>query len=840
MAKPRRRPHPKSRPTRRRPAYLILGIALAGVGALWALRFAHRRPELPIDDTLAAYQDGAGCGGLTIHNPLDETLFPPEFPPPTFRWEDASAESERWIAAVEFPDGGERVSALCSDKQWTPSDEQWEQIKGRSVQSWARVTVLGFHRSSPKTVLSAASIRIGTSRDEVGAPIFYREVNLPFIEAVKDPSRIRWRFGTVGSKEPPVVLEKLPVCGNCHSFSADGAVLGMDVDYANDKGSYVIDRVAEEMVLDKGKIITWSDYKREDGDLTFGMLSQVSPDGRYVVSTVKDRSVFVPKDDLAFSQLFFPFKGILVVYDRTKKSFRALPGADDPQFVQTNPAWSPDGRFIVFARSKAHRADHIKSLDKVLLTREECREFLEGERTFNFDLYRIPFHDGGGGAAEPLAGASGYGMSNYFPKYSPDGKWIVFCKAKTFMLLQPDSELYIIPASGGEARRLRCNTARMNSWHSWSPNGKWLVFSSKAHSAYTQLFLSHIGEDGVSSPAVVLSHFTAPDRAANIPEFVRAAPGAIRKIREQFVDEFSYLRTADDFFDRGYYDAAARFYTKVLEVNPRNADVHNNLGIILLAMNAPAAAESHFSQAVKLNPRFSKAYSNLGNALIQQRRLPEGIAALREALRIDPRLANAHLSLGVVLLNTGKTGESRAHLAEALRLQPDDASANGYYAQLLEREGEIEQAAVHYRRALERDPGSLPALVGLALARATSAQDALRNGAEAVQLATRACELSGHKDPRALDALAAAYAETGRFADAVATAQQALRLARAAGSDLDANAIGQRIEKYRQGLPWRAATSPVPRGKEEPAKEGGAPSAPRPAHPGPSTLNRQP
>ena len=106
-----------------------------------------------------------------------------------------------------------------------------------------------------------------------------------------------------------------------------------------------------------------------------------------------------------------------------------------------------------------------------------------------------------GGKAEPLAGASRNGRSNYFPKYSPDGKWIVFCQASNYMLLQPDSELYIIPAEGGEARRLKCNTARMNSWHSWSPNSRWLVFSSKANSPYTQLFLTHIDERGESSAA---------------------------------------------------------------------------------------------------------------------------------------------------------------------------------------------------------------------------------------------------------------------------------------------------------------------------------------------------
>ena len=93
-------------------------------------------------------------------------------------------------------------------------------------------------------------------------------------------------------------------------------------------------------------------------------------------------------------------------------------------------------------------------------------------RPFLFDLYRIPYNDGKGGSPEPLEGASNNGMSNYLAKYSPDGKWIVFCKAKSYMLLQPDSELYIIPAEGGKARRLRANTIRMNSWHSWSPNGK--------------------------------------------------------------------------------------------------------------------------------------------------------------------------------------------------------------------------------------------------------------------------------------------------------------------------------------------------------------------------------
>jgi Tol biopolymer transport system component len=114
-------------------------------------------------------------------------------------------------------------------------------------------------------------------------------------------------------------------------------------------------------------------------------------------------------------------------------------------------------------------------------------------------------------------------MSNYFPKHSPDGKWIVFCKAKTYMLLQPDSDLYIIPAAGGVARRLRYNTARMNSWHSWSSNSRWLVFSSKVNTAYTQLFLTHIDEDGNDAYRDCSSDSPRPDGPRTFG--VRGLPG---------------------------------------------------------------------------------------------------------------------------------------------------------------------------------------------------------------------------------------------------------------------------------------------------------------------------
>lgn len=772
-------------------------LVLLVLGVAW---FLVRTPPIHVERILAAYQKDAEPGGLKIQYPASGTLFPPEIIPPSFRWESPNPDVNLWVATIDFADGGQRLSALCSDTQWTPSDEEWSQIKRRSLDHEAQVTILGVNRARQETILAADRVSISTSPDEVGAPIFYREVALPFVEAVKNPAKhIRWRFGTISSAEqPPVVLENLPVCANCHSFSADGATLGMDVDYANDHGAYIVRPVEREMTLDKDQIITWSDFRREDRQRTFGLLSQVSPDGRYVISTVKDQSVFVPRPDLAFSQLFFPVQGILAVYDREAKKFFALPGADDRELVQSNPAWSPDGKYIVFARAKAHQLKRLRGHRGVLLSPEECPEFLQEGGTFQFDLYRIPFNGGRGGKAEPLAGASRNGMSNYFAKYSPDGRWIVFCQAKSFMLLQPDSQLHIIPAQGGEARRLRCNTARMNSWHSWSPNGKWLVFSSKANSAYTQLFLTHIDGAGHSTPPVVLRQFTAADRAANIPEFVHNRADAIRQMHAAFVNERSYLKAGGENAFRGEYDLAEQAFQKALEINPQSAAAYEAWGVALVHEKKFAEAADRLSKAIELQPKSKYAHYFLAQAMAGLRRTPEAIAHSREAVRLDPAYAEAHMQLGTLLVDARQLDDGKRHLAQAARLEPRNPQPRVFLGAALMREDKPEEAVLWFRRALEADANSLQSLVWLASLLGTSKYPQLRNSAEAIQFATKACELTQHRDPAALTALAEACAEAGRWKEALQAAETALRLAQATGNGRLAQDLEARVRQWRQ------------------------------------------
>jgi tetratricopeptide (TPR) repeat protein len=731
--------------------YLIAGICVTAIAAAIFVTILFDENPIQADEILARYRDDAEYESLTINYPPDETLFPPEIVPPIFRWDDNSG-SDLWLISISFQDNEGRINVLANESTWTPERQQWQSIKNRSHEKDAEVTILGVKRGISAKIISAGIIRIRTSEDEVGAPLFYREVNLPFVEAVKDPSLIRWRFGDISSpQQPPVVLENLPVCGNCHSFSERGEILAMDVDYANSKGSYVITHTAEEMVLATSDIITWNDYRKEDGEQTFGLLSQVSPDGRFVVSTVKDKSVFVPMPPLAFSQLFFPVKGILCTYDRQAGTFQSLPGADDPQYVQSNPSWSPDGKDIVFARTKAYDLKDTEGQGKVLLTREECREFTEEGKLFLFDLYRIPFNEGKGGKPKPIEGASNNGMSNFFAKYSPDGRWIVFCKAKSYMLLQPDSELYIIPSEGGEARRLQANTSRMNSWHSFSPNGKWLAFSSKAYSDYTQICLTHIDRQGNSSPAVLLEHFTAPDKAANIPEFVNVKAATIRKIREDFLNDYSFVRAGNEFFKAGDTDNAIGEYRHALELNPSNAEAHLRLGFLLYnAKKMYKEGMEHYNEALKANPNDPRIHHDLGMALLHQRQFDRAIEHISAALRGMPNgldkqynPVGMHFNLALAFSYAGRSYEAISHFSEVLRLDPNNAPA-------------------HYRLAM-------------AMAAQKDLDGSLKHYAAAVQLMPEI-----DRSPMFHYLLAMNYAEARRFSEAILSAEKALGLANTA------------------------------------------------------------
>ncbi len=573
-----------------------------GVGAL-LVGLAVAPAFLP--KPLAA-QSGGSPAAIIVDYPVEGSVFPPDITAPTFLWRDGADRADgsepaaAWEITVTFGDGspglhlrsrGERLRLGPLDprciadsnqpprltpeqaaaRTWAPDAETWAAIRKHAVERPATIAIAGLRPGIPLPV-SRGSVSLQVSRDPVGAPIFYRDVPLMPTELERGVIKplaptavplVSWRLRNIGEPASRLVMEGLPTCANCHSFSRDGKILGMDVDGPeSDKGTYALAAVSPTVTIRPADIITWNSFPGKIKGLnTLGFLAQVSPDGQYAVTTVNEQVYVANFKNYGFLQVFYPTRGVLGWYSRATGKMAALPGADNPRYVQTNAVWSPDGSYLVFARAKAREA-YPAGRPMALYANDP------NETPIQYDLYRIPFNGGHGGRAEPIAGASRNGMSNAFPKVSPDGRWIVFVEARNGMLMRPDGRLFIVPSSGGTARPLRANTARMNSWHSFSPNGRWLVFSSKSLSPYTQMFLTHLDEEGRDTPPILIENATASNRAVNIPEFVNIAPETALKIEVPAADLYRQFDAALQLGEQGQWDAAIAAWRKVLEIDP--------------------------------------------------------------------------------------------------------------------------------------------------------------------------------------------------------------------------------------------------------------------------------
>lgn len=675
---------------------------LAVVAGLTALAAEERRASISID------------------YPLNGSVFPPDFAAPAFYWRDPSPAVKFWRIDVRFSDGAIPVQAVskgqrpkvgeidprCVDTNnklpkltpreaaswvWKPDAATWAAIKTRSVNGPATVTVTGFPNELAKQALSQGSVSLQTSKDAVGAPIFYRDVPLMPTEPEKGTIKpldaakiplIAWRLRNVAEPTSRLLLTGMYTCANCHSFSLDGKTLGMDLDGPkNDKGIYTMVPIQPNMSIGTKDVIEWrAAAGRLPGEVRVGFMSQVSPDGQHVATMVQGLD---PKKkgslnnfysanfkDYQFLQVFYPTRGMLAWYGRKTGQLAPLPGADDPRYVHTNAVWTPDGKQLVFARATARDAYNPGAK-----MAERAND--PNETQIQYDLYRIPFNDGKGGQAEPIVGASRNGMSNSFPKVSPDGRWIVFVGCRNGQLMRPDGKLYIVPAAGGEARLLAGNTPLMNSWHSFSPNGRWLVFSSKSRGPYTKMFLTHLDEAGNSSPAILIEDSTAANRAVNIPEFVNIPPDGLLKIDVPATDFYRSFNIAWELARKGKYEESASEWRKALELNPGEASVYLNLGVALARAGKPEEAIAEYRKALELTPADADVYFRLGMALAETRRLDEAVAHYQKGLELRPKdsnpadLATVYDFMGRARVEKGDIAGALKDFEEAVRLHPN-------------------------------------------------------------------------------------------------------------------------------------------------------------------------
>lgn len=478
---------------------------------------------------LRSLDSGTGYSEQKLIYPLESSIYPPDISSPMFSWNGPS--HGYWIIRIFAYNSSDSLYFSSEKNPWEPAPSEWDEIKKVSSGSELRIEVSEIRDN--KIVLKSIS-GFTVSKDPLDANVVYQEIPVPFSHASQNTEKFRWRaFDPKSYEEPPVILQGLTYCANCHVFSQDGKTFGLDVDYRGDRGGYMLSAVKSSMELREETVISWNDYRPGEPPQSRGLFAKISPQGDYVIASVKERPFLIRIEDPAYSQLFFPLSGHLAYYSTRDRDFHPLPGADDTSIIQINPAWSHDGKTVAFARGQS--TDFLwKTLgDNNFLDAGAGEDIhtLSEKYTMRFDLWTIPFNDGRGGKASPLPGASGNGLSNYFPRYTPDGKWIVFCQARSGLVSKPDSRLAIIPANGGKPRIMKCNRPELNSWHSFSPNGRWMVFSSKPDgSLLTRVFLTHIDEYGNDSPAIQLHRIGSSGMAAILPEAVVKESSVIKSI----------------------------------------------------------------------------------------------------------------------------------------------------------------------------------------------------------------------------------------------------------------------------------------------------------------------
>ena len=244
--------------------------------------------------------------------------------------------------------------------------------------------------------------------------------------------------------------------------------------------------------------------------------------------------------------------------------------------------------------------------------------------------------------------------------------------------------------------------------------------------------------------------------------FQRTVLGAVAALLVAALSWRAWIQTS-------YWRDSETLFTHALAVTSNNDVALNNLGIIFLDKGQLDEAISKLQAAIDLRPENAPAHDNLAKALLRKGRLPEAMVQYRKFLEIEPGNVEARNTLGTALIQQGRVSEAIVQWREALAVQPDNGNAASNLAWVL----------------------------------ATCPEDSIRDGTRAVELAEKAMRLSGGKIPMIFRVLAAAYAENGRFSDAIDTAQRGADLANRTGNPALASELESNIALYQSGRPLR-------------------------------------
>ena len=256
-------------------------------------------------------------------------------------------------------------------------------------------------------------------------------------------------------------------------------------------------------------------------------------------------------------------------------------------------------------------------------------------------------------------------------------------------------------------------------------------------------------------------------------------------------------------FQVGHWQNGITIFKHTLDMTKNNYAANCELGNALMRNGKLDDAVIQFYKALRINPNYEEAHANLGCTLARQGNVSDAIYYYNKALLINPDNAKAHNNLGVLLAGKGKFNDAFYHYQEVLRINPKYAGAYYNLGKIYANKGDIENAILYYKKTLKVSPNMAEALYNLSWIYATNQNEKFRNGKQAVKLAEKLCRLHNYNQPLSLDALAAAYAETGRFKEAILTARKGLELALKMGPKELALGLENRLKLYQVGYPYR-------------------------------------
>jgi protein O-mannosyl-transferase len=243
--------------------------------------------------------------------------------------------------------------------------------------------------------------------------------------------------------------------------------------------------------------------------------------------------------------------------------------------------------------------------------------------------------------------------------------------------------------------------------------------------------------------------------------------------------------------DLGQLEQARIECRRAVEISPIYVVGYTFLSSVLEMEGKKEDAMAALRESLKIRPDFSGARCDLARLLFEKNLYPEAAAELEKGLKFDPTDAGLHLYLGHALALHGQYETAEEQFAEGARVAPQDPAPHFQWALALAAQHKIAGAIAQYRAALQLKPDFANALNNLAWLLASSPDPQFRDGAEAVQLASRACALTHTNEAIKIETLANACAEAGRFEEAVAWAQRASEVALAHGQT---NAAEQNLQ----------------------------------------------